>query len=90
MSFAEVRDHALWVGDIYGNKPLQELIIAMEPGEQIELQVEGFRGRWEKLPVRGDTPGHHGVKASGEAQRLWLAQRDVRWAGIVSVKVCDD
>ena len=90
MSFAQVRDYALWVRDIYGNEPLQERIISMEPGEHIELQVEGFRGRWEKLPVRGNSPAHHGVKASGEAQRLWHAQRDARWAGIVSVKICDD
>lgn len=90
MSFVRVRDHALWVRDIYGNKPLQERIVAMEPGERIELEVEGFRGQWEKLPVRGGDADHHGVKASGEAQRLWLAQRDVRWAGIVSIRACDD
>ena len=90
MSFVRVRDHALWVRDIYGNEALKARIVEMAPGEEIELEVEGFRARWIKLPTHGAAEGDHRLKASGEAQRLWHEQRDVRWAGIVAVKLCDD
>ena len=76
--------------DIYGRAALKELIRDMAPGEQIELEVEGYRSRWEKLPAHGDTDRHHGIKAAGEARRQWHALRDERYAGIVSVKVCDE
>ena len=90
MSFVRVRDHALWVSDIYGNDELKRRIVDMQPGDEIELEVEGFRARWVKLPVHGGSDDNHRLKASGEAQRLWHEQRDVRWAGIVSVRICDD
>jgi len=89
MSFVEVRNYALWVGDIHGNKALQQRIVAMEPGEQIELEVEGFRGLWEKLPPVGDDDARHGIKAAGEAQRRWHALRDERRGGLASLRPCD-
>jgi len=85
MSFVEVRDYALWVDHIHGNEPLQERITAMEPGARIELEVDGFRSMWEKLPVRGQ---RHGIKAAGEAHRIWHSLRDERRGGIASVKIC--
>lgn len=90
MSFVQVRDHALWVADIYGNETLRERIRALEPGATIELEVEGYRSRWEKLPTRPGGADRHGVKASGEARRLWHALRDQRFAGIVSIRACDE
>jgi hypothetical protein len=90
MSFVQVRDYALWVGDIYGNAALQDRIRALDPGDTIELEVEGFRSQWEKLPTRGPHRDQHGVKASGEARRLWHALRDERFAGIVSIRAGDE
>jgi hypothetical protein len=90
MSFVQVRDYALWVGDIYGNAALQDRIRALDTGETIELEVEGFRSLWEKLPTHGNDPDRHGIKASGEARRQWHALRDERFAGIVSIRACDE
>jgi hypothetical protein len=87
MSFVRVRDHALRASDIYGNAALADRIVALEPGECIELVVNGFRGQWTKLPAGA---GGHRVRAAGEAQRLWLAQRDTRWAGIVPIRAVDE
>ncbi|MGI9343133.1 MAG: hypothetical protein ACR2QV_09790 [Gammaproteobacteria bacterium] len=90
MSFVQVRDYALWVGDIYGNAALQDRIRALDTGETIELEVEGCRSVWEKLPTRGPQQDQHGVKAAGEARRQWHALRDERFAGIVSIHACDE
>ena len=84
MSFVEVTDYALWIEHIHGNQPLQDRIRDMQAGELIELEVAGFRSVWEKLP--GDQ--RHGIKASGEAHRLWHEMRDERRGGIASIRIC--
>ena len=88
MSFVEVRDYALWIEHIHGNLALQAKIRDMQPGELIELEVDGFRSMWEKLPGRGPGDQSHGIKASSEAHRLWHALRDERRGGIVSIRMC--
>lgn len=82
MSFVEVRNHALWVDDIYGNKALQDRILAMKQGELIELTVNGVRGMWERLPAPG-------IKALGETRSMWHQLRSERQGGITSVETCD-
>ncbi len=82
MSFVEVRDHALWVKDIHGNKSLQERIRAMNEGELIELKVNGVRGMWERIAPPG-------VKALGETRSMWHQLRSERQGGITSVEACD-
>ena len=82
MSFVEVRDHALWIKDIHGNKPLQERIRAMKEGELIELKVDGVRGMWERIAAPA-------VKALGETNSMWHQLRSERQGGITSVETCD-
>ncbi len=89
MSFVQVRDHALWVADIHGNEPLRERIRGLAPGERIELEVEGYRSWWEKLPLAGGNAARHGLKSSGEAQARWHALRDERRGGIASIRTCE-
>ena len=88
MSFAEVRDYALWRENLYGNRLLQEKIAAMEDGEKIELEVDGVRGTWHRITGREKGQARAGLKPSGEAQRHWLALRDEKYAGIASIKDC--
>ena len=90
MSFAEVRDYALWRDNLYGNEPLQEKITAMENGDQLELEVDGVRGTWHRITGRKDGQTRAGLKPSGEAQRHWLAMRDEKYAGIASVRDCSE
>ena len=88
MSFAEVRDYALWQDQLYGNEPLQEKIATMQDGEQIELEVEGVRGIWCRITGIKNGRPRVGVKPSGDAMRQWLALRDEKYAGIASVRDC--
>ncbi len=89
MSFVEVRDRALWVKDIHGNKPLQERIRTMQEGELIELKVNGVRGMWERLKESGDADATPGIKALGEASSKWHELRSERQGGITTVETCD-
>lgn len=89
MSFVEVRNHALWVKHIHGNKSLQERICAMKEGELIELKVNGVRGMWEKMKDTGHTQATPGIKALGEARSKWHELRSERQGGIATVEVCD-
>ncbi len=89
MSFVEVRDHALWVKDIHGNKSLQERIRAMKEGELIELKVNGVRGMWERMKDSGDAHAMPAITALGEARSKWHALRSERRGGIATVETCD-
>ena len=89
MSFVEIRDHAIWVKDIYGNKPLQNRIRAMKEGDLIELKVNGVRGMWERLKDSSDACATSGVKALGEARSKWHALRSERQGGITTIERCD-
>ena len=89
MSFVQVRDHALWVDDIHGNRPLQERIRAMKEGELIELRVEGVAGTWRRLKDGTGGRDSPGLKAVGHAQSKWHELRDERRGGIATVQVCE-
>ncbi len=89
MSFVEVRDYALWVKDIHGNKSLQERIRVMQEGELIELKVNGVRGMWERMKDSGDAHATPGIKALGEASSKWHALRSEKQGGITTVETCD-
>ncbi len=89
MSFVEVRDHALWVRHIHGNKSLQERIRAMKEGELIELKVNGVRGMWERIKGGGVDSAMPGIKALGDARSKWHKLRSERQGGIAAVETCD-
>ncbi len=89
MSFVEVRDHALCVKHIHGNKSLQDRIRAMQEGELIELKVNGVRGMWERMKDSGDGGAMPGIKALGEARSRWHELRSERQGGITTVETCD-
>ncbi len=89
MSFVEVRDHALWVKHIHGNRSLQDRIRAMQEGELIELKVNGVRGMWERIQDSGDGGAMPGIKALHEARSKWHELRSERQGGIATIETCD-
>ena len=88
MSFAEVRDYAMWIDQLYGNPELKSRITAMADGEEIQLEIDGVRGTWSRVTGTRDGAPRAGVKPSGDAMRHWLALRDEKYAGIASVRDC--
>ena len=88
MSFAEVRDYALWEDHLYGNQHLQEKIAALEDGDQIEIEVDGVRGTWTRITGSDNGRPRAGITASGDALRHWLSLRDEKYARIASIRDC--
>ena len=72
MSLVEVRALQIWGNHIHGNIPLRYRIFRMQPGELIELEVEGHSGHWEKMEAN-QTTGEltQGLKPLGKARRHW-------------------
>lgn len=81
----EVRDYALWIKHIHGNEPLKELLLALQAGELIELQVAGVRGIWKKMDDGKDGRATQGIKALGKAKDHWHALQADR-GELVSIK----
>lgn len=88
MSFVEARNYALWVEHIHGNADLQKKIESMDPGELIEIEVEGVRSQWEKIVVPAVEGQRHGLRAAGEAQQHWHSLRNYRHGQLATLKDC--
>lgn len=71
MSFVEIRDHVLWAKHIHGNDSLKDEITGLDAGELIELEVDGFRGMWEKMDDGADGRPTTGIKPLGNARKHW-------------------
>ncbi len=80
MSLVEVRDHSLWAKHIHGNDPLKTEITELSAGCLIELEIDGFRGTWEKMADGKDGRPTPGIKPLGLARKRWHELQDQRGA----------
>ena len=71
MSRVEVRDNVLWVKHIQGNESLKTKINELNEGCRIELEVDGYRGTWEKMKDGKDGMPTTGIKPLGPAKEHW-------------------
>ena len=86
MSFVEIRDHALWAKHIFDNEPLKSKIVALKAGDFIELEVNGYRGMWQKMDDGSDGRPTLGIKALGSARERWHDLQSKRGTQ-VSIKI---
>ena len=69
----EVRDHVLWTKHIHGDEALKATINALSQRSQIDLEVAGCHGTWQKMnngPGGQATPG---IRPVGPARSQWHA-----------------
>ena len=78
MGIVDVRDHALWAKHIHGNDPLKTEIAELRAGCLIDLEVDGFRGTWEKMADGADGRPTPGIKPLGPARKRWHELQDRR------------
>ncbi len=71
MAFVAIRDDAMWAKQIEGGKALKERIVALAPGEAIELEVDGIVGTWEKMRDGKDGRSTLGIKPVGPMKTIW-------------------
>ena len=67
----EVQDHALWTKHIQGDDTLKATLNGLRGRSQIELEVDGFRGTWQKMDDGKDGRPTTGIKPVGPAQAHW-------------------
>jgi hypothetical protein len=73
MAFVEIRDDTIWATHIEGGRELKERIVALAPGEVIELEVAGIVGSWEKTRVGRDGRAQQSIKPIGNMKKVWKA-----------------
>ena len=67
----EVRDHALWTKHIRSDDALKATINALSERSQIELEVDEFRGTWQKMDDGKDGRPTTGIRPLGSAKTHW-------------------
>ena len=67
----EVRDAVLWVKHIRHDNPLWTRLAELSEGTRIELDIDGFRGTWEKMRDGRDGRPTPGLKPQGSARAHW-------------------
>ncbi len=60
MATAIVKDYVLWAKHIRGDPKLVHRVLAMQPGETIDLVVDGIAGTWVKM-----SDGRNGKPTAG-------------------------
>jgi hypothetical protein len=71
MAYVEIRDDSMWAKQIEGGKVLRDRIVALTPGEVIELEVDGIVGSWEKMRDGKDGRSTMGIKPIGPMKEIW-------------------
>jgi hypothetical protein len=77
-ALVEVRDHALWINHVRPAGPLSDLLMSLEPGADISLEVNGHVGLWRKMAAGRDGRPTHGLKPLDGAQAAWHSLQSSR------------
>lgn len=85
-----IRDYVIWSKHLHGDLSLPARIAAMQPGETIELIVDGVRGSWARMAHGKDGRPTAGIRPVGKAQAFWNSLYEARRGDEVSITSPDD
>lgn len=71
MGTLEIQDNSVWVKHIEGDPSLKAHILALQPEETIDLEVDGIVGRWQKMSLGKDGRPTFGIKPIGDMKTVW-------------------
>jgi hypothetical protein len=80
----EVRDSVVWIKHISGSNNLVDQMNSLEAGEQIELEIDGETGIWERMRDGKDGRPTYGIKPVGPAKDMWEGLARGTWVTISS------
>ncbi len=83
----EVRDHALWTKQIQRDDTLKATLNGSRGRNRIELEVDGFRGTWQKMEDGKDGRPTTGIKPMGPAQAHWHTLLQNRLGDVAAIAV---
>lgn len=85
-----IRDYVIWSKHVHGDLALPARIAALQPGETIELSVDGVVGTWAKMARGKDGRATAGIKPVGSAQAFWRRLYEARRGDEVLIASADD
>jgi hypothetical protein len=77
MSFVEIRDHVIWTKHV-GNTALENTLLNLAAGREVELVIDGSTGVWEKMADSNNGRPTNGIKPTGAAKFHWAALQGKR------------
>ena len=85
MAYVAVSGDAIWAKQIEGGKALKDRIVALGPGEVIELEVDGIVGQWEKMRNGRDGRSTRAIRPIGPMKEIWKRFQSRRGA-VVTIR----
>lgn len=85
-----IRDYVIWSKHLHGDLALPARIAALQPGQLIELTVDGVRGAWARMSDGKDGRPTLGIKPMGSTQDLWRKLYEARRGDEVMIRIEDD
>jgi hypothetical protein len=91
MATTRINDDVIWVKNIEGGEELRHRILAMKPGQVIDLEVDGVVGKWARMRTGSDGRPANGIKPIAEMREVWahLRKRRAKVAAIREVVAAD-
>jgi hypothetical protein len=75
MGYVRLNADAIWASRIEGDDVLRTQILALPPGEAIELEVDGTVGTWVKMKDGRDGRPTPGLRPVGPMKDLWKSMQ---------------
>lgn len=85
----EVRDYVIWSKHLHGDLRLPARIEALDPGQTIELEVDGVQGVWRKMDRGKDGRATPGIRPLGSMQQFWRELYKSRRGAVVTVSLAE-
>lgn len=90
MARIEVRDSVMWLKHLRGNESLRSRLVDLGEGSRVELEVDSFRGTWEKMRDGRDGRPTPGLKPQGPARAHWQGLYERKRGSEVTVSLVDE
>ena len=86
----EVRDHVLWTKHIRGDDTLKVTLNALSERSQIDLEVDGYRGTWQKMDDGRNGQPTAGLKPLEPARSHWHTLVRNTMGRVVTIALASD
>lgn len=86
MAFMEIRDSAMWIKHL-GDAELGGQLSGLAAGSELELEVDGIIGRWQRMKDGSDGRPTLGLRPVGSMGQVWSRWYQSRRGEMVSVRL---